>query len=196
MFRCDILKNIPEQNSHVLVCHSPLLDHQMLELHHLSHGRTTSDTACILQPELKSTSPCCQVSPPFRCPWHHLSNCIWLGRWTVLLLVCNMRSKDLGRVKKWYRSSWNVYKTAIGRYSHYYSLFVLADWPSAGSIVKCRTTCWLTVGQFVLLPVQRWRRPVWEMFHISTVCRVGKQDHHTWNVGKHWEARLKRDLQG
>ena len=29
---------------------------------------------------LKSTSPCCPVSPPFRCPWHRMSNCIQLGR--------------------------------------------------------------------------------------------------------------------
>ena len=35
-----------------------------------------------------------------------------------------------------------IYKMAIGTNSHYYSLFVLAKW----SIVKCRTTRWLSVN--------------------------------------------------
>ena len=36
---------------------------------------------------------------------------------------------------------------AVGTcYSHHYSLLVLADWPSEGSIVKCRTTHWLLVN--------------------------------------------------
>ena len=56
----------------------------------------------------------------FRCPWHHFV------RWTVVLLVCNMRSQDLGGLQKWwYRSSWNV---------------AMQWWKSRSSHVKCCQT--------------------------------------------------------
>ena len=59
MFRCDILERCGSRvifNTGVLVL-----------------------TLLVLC-NLKSTSPCCPVSPPFRCPWHRMSNCIQLGR--------------------------------------------------------------------------------------------------------------------
>ena len=68
----------------------------------------------------------------FRCPWHHFV------RWTVVLLVCNMRSQDSGGLQKW------------------------------------------------------WYRRLHEMLP----CSGGNPDHHIWNVVKHWESKLKRDLQG
>ena len=73
--------------------------------------------------KLKSKSPCCPVSSSSRCPWHHFV------RWTVVLLVCNMRSKDLGGLQKWDRSScvslWNV---------------AMQGWKTRSSHVKCCQT--------------------------------------------------------
>ena len=72
---------------------------------------------------LKSKSPCCPVSSPFKCPWH------FFWRWTVVLPVCNMRSKDLGGLQKWDRSScvslWNV---------------AIQGWKTRSSHVKCCQT--------------------------------------------------------
>ena len=71
----------------------------------------------------RPVASCCPVSSPFRCPWHHFV------RWTVVLLVCNMRSKDLGGLQKWDRSScvslWNV---------------AIQGWKTRSSHVKCCQT--------------------------------------------------------
>ena len=86
---------IPEQNSHVLVCHSPLLDHQTRELRGLSHGRTTFDTPCILQPEVQIAL--LPSLSPIRRPWHHMSNCIQLGRWKHGIAGVQHEIKRFGR---------------------------------------------------------------------------------------------------
>ena len=73
--------------------------------------------------KLKSKSPCCPVSSPFRCPWHHFV------RWTVVLLVCNMRSKDLGGLQKWDRSSCVSLRNVA-----------IQGWKTRSSHVKCSQT--------------------------------------------------------
>ena len=73
--------------------------------------------------KLKSKSPCCPVSSPFRCPWHHFV------RWTVVLLVCNMRSKDLGGLQKWDRSSCVSLRNVA-----------IQGWKTRSSHVKCCQT--------------------------------------------------------
>ena len=104
-------------------CYIPVVRHlQRLKSYVLFYRGVLLLTLLVFY-KLKSKSPCCPVSSPFRCPWHHFV------RWTVVLLVCNMRSKDLGGLQKWDRSScvslWNV---------------VIQGWKTRSSHVKCCQT--------------------------------------------------------
>ena len=58
-----------------------------------------------------------------------------------------------------------------------YSTLVLAKW----SIAKCSTNSWPLHGQFVLLRMQGWNWPVFEMFRIPGTCL----SHHTRITAMH-----------
>ena len=93
---------------------------------------------------------------------------IW--RWTWWTCRCSLKKGP-------HIGSWNlmsetklytiiIYKMAIGTcYSHHYSLLVLAKWRKHSKVQDHP----LTLGQSVLLPMQRWRRPVLKMFAISAI---------------------------
>ena len=113
---------IPQQNSHVLFCHSPSRHLQRL-------GVASSFTrAYYFWHSLYSTTwspnrPVAQSLP-------HLGVLdITFSDEPVVLLVCNMRSKDLGGLQKWDRSScvslWNV---------------AIQGWKTRSSHVKCCQT--------------------------------------------------------
>ena len=94
---------------------------------------------------------------------------IW--RWTWWTCRCSLEEGPPYRKFEshvWsqiFSQSWSIYKMAIGAcYAHNYSLFVLAKWRKHSKVQDP-----LTFRQSVLLPMQRWRRPVLKMFAISAI---------------------------